>query len=95
MVALFVYTQRPGRGYVGLYNDDAYYILASQSLWKGPYVTQWTPTPEAIKRWPGFPLFLAPFVKIVAPHWNYLSFIPAALMVLSCLFYLGNSAHYI
>src|ERR1700690_3612021 len=56
--------------YVGKYNDDAGYILAAQGLLHGIYHTHWALTPGPIKRfWPGYPLFLSPFVGALAPHW--------------------------
>ncbi len=62
-----------GRFYVGYFNDDAVYVLASQSLLQGHY----SHAPLLNNRpmtyfMPGFPLALVPWTALAAPSWEFL-----------------------
>jgi len=69
---------------VGYFNDDAEFLLLGRSLLDGRYATLWAPgqPPETLLM-PGFPLLLAPFVWLWAPHWAWFKLIPLALSLLS------------
>ena len=77
-----VYIHWPDRMYVGGYNDDATYIVTAQSLWHGSYHDPSYVAPRWFDRfWPGFPLFLMPFVKIVGERVNALVFVAVGVML--------------
>lgn len=68
------------RFFVGFWSDDARDILAAQSILQGHYAFLQLPGhPPANFPLPGFPLLLAPWVALVAPHWG-------GLKLLSILF---------
>ena len=72
------------RFYVGYFSDDANYVLAAQSLLQGRYVFLSIPGQPALSHFlPGYPLFLAPFVKLFAPHWDLLKLSTVLLNALS------------
>jgi hypothetical protein len=69
---------------VGYLGDDAGNILAAQSLLQGRYVVLQLPTHPSMKApLPGYPLFLAPFVACVRPHWSLLKGTSWALTLVS------------
>jgi len=73
------------RHYVGQMSDDARDILAAKSILLGSYLNLQLPNhPPVNFPLPGFPLFLAPFVAIVEPHWSWLKIIPIVL-TLTCV----------
>jgi len=66
--------------YVGYFIDDAAYINGARSLLHGRYVELATPDHGPIQYFlPGFPLFLTPFVALVAPHWALLKWVSIVL----------------
>ncbi|HAM36092.1 MAG TPA: hypothetical protein DEB40_11675 [Elusimicrobia bacterium] len=74
------------RLYVGYFNDDAQYIVLARSLLQGRYCALGLAgSPPEISFPPGFPMLLAPFVWLLAPHWDWLRLIPAALTLFSGL----------
>lgn len=65
---------------IGYVIDDALYILAGKSLLHGHYLALTLPTPTALTDpLPGFPLFLAPFIVFLEPHWALLKILPLSL----------------
>jgi cadmium resistance protein CadD (predicted permease) len=71
--------------YVGEYFDDAEYILTARWLLRGGvaplnFLSQARPSYHLI----GFPLFLAPFVALIQPHWQMLRIVPILLTLFSC-----------
>lgn len=69
--ALF-YIALLGRFYVGYFNDDAVYILASQALLKGHYSLGPSSQTPLTYFMPGLPLALLPWTALAAPHWDFL-----------------------
>jgi hypothetical protein len=73
------------RGYtIGLYEDDAAYVLAAVSIGTGSFrdLSLASPTPIT-NSFPGFPILLAPFAAGVAPQWDLLKWIPWGMSVLA------------
>lgn len=69
---------------VGSFNDDAVYMLASKSLLQGRYVNlQKAGEPPLNDPLPGYPFFLAPFLKILGSHWNYLKLLSVVMTLLT------------
>jgi len=84
LASSFVYCLMLPQNYVGFFNDDAMYILATKSLLQGRYVALELPgQPFLNYPLPGFPLFLAPFVKLATPHWHFLKIVTLLLTLLS------------
>src|SRR6185437_2162003 len=82
--ALLLYALNLPKTYVGFYQDDADYVLAALSLLRGRYVQLRLPGMPALNNhWPGFPLFLVPWVKMVEPHWMLLKAASLACVLLS------------
>lgn len=66
--------------WVGYYNDDAYYVMGARSLLQGRYVHLCDPLQAPMVTYqPGFPLFLAPFVAVLAPSWGALKAVGLAV----------------
>lgn len=68
------------RYWIGSYEDDAGYVLGGLSIAQGtlnelsfPVAVPWT------TYFPGLPLLLAPFVRLVDPHWDLLKWVPWAM----------------
>ncbi len=56
--------------HIGVYNDDAMYVLAAKDLWNpsaSGAMSLIHRTPDF--PFPGLPLLLAPLVKVIEPHW--------------------------
>ncbi|MCX5786430.1 MAG: glycosyltransferase family 39 protein [Elusimicrobia bacterium] len=86
LAALFLYVFYLPRYYVGCFNDDAYYIIGAKSLWLGRYADLSAPAMPVFNKFGiGYPLFLAPFVKLFAPHWNWLKWVSVGLSLASLL----------
>jgi hypothetical protein len=68
---------------VGIFNDDAMYVLTACTLLKGHYLdpTQVDQPPE-IHFLPGFPALLAPLTAVIHKDWNKLKVIPWFLALL-------------
>ncbi|MFI5390580.1 MAG: hypothetical protein ACHQYQ_04390, partial [Bacteriovoracales bacterium] len=67
-------------------NDDAVYIIGAKSLLSGKFIDLANPNHSPLINYlPGYPLLLAPFVKIVDPHWIYLKFLSSVLIAISGL----------
>lgn len=66
----------------GFFNDDAIYILTANKLWKAaetyPHLVIKPDYPL-----PGLPLLLAPFARLVAPHWTALDWVSIFLTLIS------------
>jgi tetratricopeptide (TPR) repeat protein len=72
--------------YIGFMEDDAMYVLGAKALTGGRYVLLNAPDhPPQNLALPGFPLFLAPFVKLVDPHWAWLKWVPLGLLLFSAM----------
>ncbi|NNN07394.1 MAG: hypothetical protein HKL90_16005 [Elusimicrobia bacterium] len=71
ILAAALYAALLPRFYVGAFTDDAEYVLRAEPARMHRFL--------APGRAPGFPLFLAPFARIVAPHWSALKLVSAAL----------------
>jgi len=73
---LLLYALYLPRIYLGRFNDDALYIVGALSLWQGHFSDISNPfSPPMNKFGIGFPLLIAPFAKIVAPHWDWLKLV--------------------
>jgi len=72
---------------IGTYNDDAAYVLGAKALLQGHYYRSLNlPDHPFVNLYPpGFPLILAPFVKLFQPAWSYLKIVPLSFMLMSCL----------
>ncbi|MDD5628576.1 MAG: tetratricopeptide repeat protein [Elusimicrobia bacterium] len=82
LLAALLYAAQLGRAYVGFLIDDAYYVMAARSLLQGRYTDLVrADTPPLIHFLPGLPLFLAPWVACVAPHWQLLQGLAVALLL--------------
>jgi len=80
------YAAFASRRYVGFYYDDAAYVLLAKSLLAGKYANPALPGQMGMPLFPpGFPIFLAPFVCLLEPHWP-------ALQALSCVLSVANLA---
>lgn len=80
--------------YVGLFNDDATYLLEAKSILSGHFVLLGSSGRTSLPVYPpGLPLFLAPFVWLIGPHWEFLKCLPVALTLVSgvMLWSLGGS----
>ena len=85
-LALVLYLLHSRFYYVGQFNDDACYVLGAQSLLHGRYVDLADPYRRALTVFPpGFPLFLAPFVLVLAPHWGALKLVAIGVSLASGL----------
>src|SRR5687767_4073973 len=86
LAAALLYAALFPRFFVGYFSDDALYILAAKSLLTGRYVSLYLPDqPYLTQILPGYPLFLAPFVALVQPHWPWLKFLSVGLTLGSVL----------
>src|ERR1051326_8861950 len=84
-LAALIYAFLLPRYYVGIYGDDGEYVLAARSLLQGHYVSMNLPDHPAYQHYPpGFPLFLAPFVLLLQPHWFWLKLVSAGVTLVSC-----------
>ena len=74
----------------GVLSDDAAFILGARSLASGQYVSLYTiaPQPETLY-WPGYPFFLAFFIRWCAPHWRVFCLL-SIFLSLSALFLLEH-----
>lgn len=70
--------------YVGMFKDDAVYILAAQSLSRGAYTALSDLALPARPHFPpGFSLFLVPFVLAARTHYEILKWLSICLVLLS------------
>jgi hypothetical protein len=70
---------------VGMWNDDALYLLCAKSLLQGRYAALEIPgEPLLTLPFPGFALFLAPFVALFEPHWIWTKLAPTAAALFLC-----------
>lgn len=82
--AAAVYFGLLSRFFVGYFPDDATYVLGARSLLQGRYAALYLPgTPPLIQYPPGYPFFLAPFVYLLQPHWEWLKLTSVAATLLS------------
>src|SRR5687767_7818683 len=76
--------------FLGYFNDDADYVLAALSLGQGRFDTLWHPDQIPMSHfWPGYPLFLLPFVHSISPHWNWLPYTSCLLLLVTALLWHG------
>src|ERR1019366_3370962 len=73
---------------IGFYNDDAAYVLAGKSLLQGNYLSLASPhQPFTTFPMPGMPLFIAPWVWLVQPHWFLLEWVSVVVTLLTGLLF--------
>ncbi|HVO33705.1 MAG TPA: tetratricopeptide repeat protein [Elusimicrobiota bacterium] len=76
LAALFYLALTP-RFQFGYATDDAYAVMAAQSLARGRFAVESQPgKPFLTDLLPGYPLLLAPWVRLAAPHWAILKLLP-------------------
>lgn len=70
------------RYYVGFFNDDASFVLLAQGLLDHLWSLSGAGFKEAFSLFlPGYPLFLAPFVAALGPHWDWLRWTTAGVSI--------------
>lgn len=62
---------------VGMYEDDAAYVLGAVAMASGSFLDLALPVPAVMKVYfPGLSALLAPFVRFLSPHWHLLMWVP-------------------
>lgn len=85
LLSVCIYVLNLSRFFVGFFADDTTYIMGALSLLQGHYVSLNHPLLPPITQFPpGYSLFLLPFVKLIAPHWD-------GLKIISILLTLGTT----
>lgn len=64
----------------GVYNDDAVYVLGARSLWDHSFHSLILRPDYPM---PGLPILLAPFAKLVEPHWTLLEWVATGVTLIA------------